>query len=177
MLEKIKETLNDVVSIADSCPEKYQVKCFEILLKASLAAEGVALADTGTVVPGRAKHKPSPEFFSRHNIVEEEWQKVFHFDGSSYSIIVGDLKERSVSKKQVKLALLIGVKALLETGEGELDKAQLVELCKQHAAYDSANFATRMRKNKNFFLPKGKNWILTKPGESKAADVIKELSQ
>lgn len=174
MLEKIKGLLNDVISIADSCPEKYQIKCFEILLNASLAIEGVAPASAGAIVPSRT---PQFEFFTRHNIGEEEWQRVFHFDGSSYSLIVSSLKEKSVSKKQVKLALLLGAKALLETGEGNLEKAQLVELCKQHAVYDSANFATHMRRNKNLFLPRGNNWILTKPGEGQAAEVIKELSQ
>jgi len=177
MLEKIKGALNDVISIADSCPEKYQVKCFEILLNASLAAEGIAPVSAGAIAPGRVTHEPYPEFFSRHNIGEEEWQTVFHFDGSSYSIIVGNLKERSVSKKQVKLALLLGVKGLLETKEGTIEKAQLIELCKQHAAYDSSNFATYMRKGKNLFLPRGNNWTLTKPGESQAAEVIKALSE
>jgi len=177
MLERIKEQLNDVINIADSCPEKYQVKCFEVLLNVLVAAEGLVpvagarLAAEGGVVRVR------PEFFARHSITEDEWQRVFHFDGQTYSLIVSDLKEKSVSKKQVKLALLLGTKKLLETGEAFVEKTELVELCKQHATYDSPNFATHMKRNKNQFLPRGKNWILTKPGESQAAEVIKELLQ
>jgi len=177
MLDRIKQQLNDVITIADSCPEKYQVKCFEVLLNALLSAEGIP---SGVKVPGEILMRPSPDFFTRYNIVEEQWQKVFHFDGTAYSIIVSDLNEKTASKKQMKLALLLGVKALLEggeSGEGIIEKGQLVELCKQYAAYDSANFTTYMRRNKNLFLPKGNNWILTKPGQKQAAEVIKELSQ
>lgn len=176
MLEEIKDKLNDVISIADECPEKYQVKCFEILLSALLSAKGMV---SGTVLAtgGQVVEKARPDFFTRHNIAEKEWQRVFHFDGTSYSIIVGALKEKPVSKKQVKLALLLGIKGLLETSEATLEKGQLVELCKKYDAYDSPNFATHMKKQKSLFLLKGDDWILTKPGESQAAEVIKELSQ
>jgi len=177
MLEKIKDKLNDVIAIADECPGKYQVKCFEILLNALLTAEGVVPVTSATVTTERVIGKPSPEFFTRHGIGEEEWQRVINFDGEAYSIIVSNLKEKSVSKKQIRLALLLGVKGFLETGVPTVEKSQLVELCKQHAAYDSPNFSTHMRKQKNLFLSKGKDWALTKPGESKAAEVIKELAQ
>jgi len=177
MLEKIKEKLNDVIAIANECPEKYQVKCFEILLNALVTAEGLVPVSPGAMAPGRVTENLYPQFFSRHSIGEEEWQRVFHFDGEAYSIIVSNLREKSVSKKQAKLALLLGTKALLETDEAIIERAQLVELCKQHAAYDSSNFASHMKKSKNLFLTKGNNWILTKPGETQAAEVIKELSQ
>ena len=39
MLEKIKDKLNEVVAIAETCPAKYQVKCFEILLSSLVRAE------------------------------------------------------------------------------------------------------------------------------------------
>lgn len=178
MLEKIKDKLNDVISIADECPEKYQVKCFEIILGALVATEGVAPVTGPAITAGRVIEKPGPDFFTRHNIAEEEWQRVFHFDGVSYPIIVSDLKEKPAAKKQVRLALLLGIKGLLETGDSIFEKGQLIELCKQHAAYDSSNFAAHMKKQKSLFVSKGKNnWTLTKPGESQATEVIKELSQ
>jgi hypothetical protein len=177
MLEKIKDKLNDVIAIADRCPEKYQVKCFEILLGALVTAESGVPVAGAAITTEQVVGKPRHDFFTRQNIAEKEWQQVFHFDGTSYSIIVSDLKERPVSKKQVRLALLLGIKGLLETGAPTIEKGQLIELCKQHAAYDSANFSAHMKNQKNLFLPKGNNWVLTKPGESQAAEVIKELSQ
>ena len=52
-----------------------------------------------------------------------------------------------------------------------------MELCKKYDAYDSSNFAMHMKKQKSLFLAKGDNWSLTKPGEKRAGEVIKELSQ
>ena len=177
MLEKIKDKLNDVIAIADECPEKYQVKCFEILLNALLTAEGVVPVTRATVTTERVIGKPSSEFFTRQNITEEEWQKVFHFDGTTYSIIVDDLKETTKSKKQVNLALLEGIKELLTGGVATIVKDDLIEFCKKYDAYDSSNFAAHMKKQKSLFLAKGDNWNLTKPGEKRAGEVIKELSQ
>jgi len=34
MFENVKVSLNEVIEIANKCPERYQVKCFEILLDA-----------------------------------------------------------------------------------------------------------------------------------------------
>ena len=39
MLEKIREHLSEVIKMADECPEKYQVKCFEVLLEALLRGD------------------------------------------------------------------------------------------------------------------------------------------
>jgi len=176
MLEKIKDKLNEVVAIAETCPEKYQVKCFEILLSSLVRAEVEVPVTGAAVTPGQAGEKAVPAFFAHQNITEEEWQKVFHFDGTTYSIIVDDLKETTKSKKQVKLALLEGIKVLLTSSVATIVKGDLMELCKKYDAYDSSNFAVHMKKQKSLFLAKGDNWSLTKPGEKRAGEVIKELS-
>lgn len=172
MFEKVKEHLNEIISIADECPEKYQVKCFEILLSALVRPEAPSVV-TAAGAPAITK----TDFLSRYNISQEECTRVFHFDGTSYSIIVKDLKEREKSKKQVKLALLSGIKELLNTGEAVVSKDALIELCKNYAAYDPKNFAAHMKKQRDLFLPKDNAWALTMPGQEKAAEVIKELAQ
>ncbi len=176
MLEKIKDELNEVIAIADQCPEKYQVKCFEILLSALLGTQGGVPVNVSAAT-GQVGGKAYPGFFTQQNISEEEFQQVFHIEGNQCSIIAGDLNEKTRSKKQVKLALLEGVKELLESGEFTITKENLVEMCKKYDAYDSPNFATNMKKQKSLFLAKGDNWVLTKPGEKRAGEVIKELSQ
>lgn len=172
MFEKIKDYLKEVISIADTCPEKYQVKCFEVLLSALVKPEipsAVGIAAAPAI--------PKTDFFSRYNISQEEWARVFHFDGSSYSIIVRDLKVKPTAGKQVRLALLLGAKELLNTGEATLSRDSLVELCKSYAAYDSKNFAKHMKSQKDLFLARDDAWALTMPGQDKAAEVIKELAQ
>lgn len=171
MFNKVKECLSEIIAIADKCPEKYQVKCFEVLLNALVRPE---ISTGGTVgeVPVPAKSN----FFSRYNITEEEWSKVFAFDGSSFSIIV-NLKDKAIARKQIKLALLLGVKNLLETGVSAFSRVSLVELCEKYATFDSSNFAKHMNKKKNLLLSKGDGWVLTRPGENEAAELIKELAQ
>lgn len=172
MFEEVKDHLNEVISIADKCPEKYQVKCFEILLSSLTRPEMPSIKGVAGA-PAVAKI----DFFSNYQIPQKEWQRVFHFDGSSYQVIVKDLKGRGKAPKQVKLALLIGVKELLETGEATISRELLIEACEKYAAYDASNFAANMKVRKNLLLPKGDGWVLTVPGQEQAAEVIKELAQ
>lgn len=182
MFEKIREYLNEVIEISNKCPDKYQTKCFEILLDALVKGE-TAVTGTATGVPTiitQASNQQEPLFFSTHDISPEVWKRVLHFDGNSYTIIVKDknIKDKAVSKKQVKLGLLLGIKNLLETREPIIPKGELINICKQYSAFDSANFATHIKKQKNLFISKAKNvWSLTVPGQEKAAEVIKELAQ
>lgn len=171
MFEKVKGHLNEIIDIADKCPEKYQEKCFEILLSSLVRPE----APSAVPIPS-APTVTKIDFFSNYNIPEEEWTRVFHFDGRSYRLIVKDLKERGKAPKQIKLALLLGVKALLETGEAIISKESLIDACETYATYDSSNFAGNMKRNKNLFLTTDDAWTLTVPGQERAAEVIKELA-
>lgn len=172
MFEKVKEYLNEVISIANKCPEKYQEKCFEILLSSLVRPEAPPVkAGVGTLPATKT------DFFSRHGVSEEVWAGVFHFDGTSYSIIAQDLKGKGKAPKQVQLALVLGVKGLLETGKAFTSRELLIATCKQYSAFDSSNFSGNMKKHKKLFLPEGDGWVLTVPGKEKAAEVIKELAQ
>jgi hypothetical protein len=172
MFDKVKEHLNEVITIANKCPEKYQEKCFEILLNSLVRPEAPPVkAGVGTLPATKT------DFFSRYSIAEEVWAGVFHFDGTSFSIIAQDLKGRGKAPKQVQLALLLGVKGLLETDKAFISKELLITTCKQYSVFDSSNFASYMKKQKRFFLPEGDGWVLTVPGKEKAAEVIKELAQ
>ncbi len=179
MFENVKASLNEVIDIANKCPEKYQAKCFEILLDSVVRGQTVLRPDVagGGGTAAGIGEKPEPPFFAKYSISEEVWTKVFHFDGNSYEIIVSAQKEKTKAKRQIKLGLLLGIKGLLETGTPHLSKDSLFELCKSHVAYDQANFSTYMKSHMNWFLQKGDGWVLTVPGMEEAANVIKELAQ
>ncbi len=173
MFEMVKDNLEKVVEISNSCPEKYQVKCFEVLLEALTRGEpGKVDASSKQDVSQKSK---SP-FFSQHNIQEEQWQQVYHCNGQDYEIIVKDLKEKTAAKRQVKLALLLGVKGLLESNDPSILKEELIGICKTYSCYDSSNFSTYMKYNKNLFLIRVNGWALTVPGQLKAAEAIKDLA-
>jgi len=178
MFEEVKEHLDEIVDIAGKCPEQYQAKCFEILLSALVRVETSAIRGVEGIpkIGASEREVPKADFFSRHGITEEDWSRVFDFDGSSWSI-TARLKEKQMSKKQVQLALLLGIKSLLEGTEPIILKSSLVELCRHYATYDRRNFAHHMRLHQILFRSKGKDWTLTRPGQEKAAEVIKELAQ
>jgi hypothetical protein len=178
MFEKVKEHLDEIVSIAGKCPEQYQVKCFEILLSALVRIEtpSIRVGEGKPEIGAGERVVPKADFFPRHGLTEEEWSRVFDFDGSSWSIIA-KLETKEKSKKQVQLALLLGTKSLLEGTEPIISKSALVELCKHYATYDGPNFARHMKAQKDLFLSRGKDWTLTKPGQDRAAEAIKELAR
>jgi hypothetical protein len=97
-------------------------------------------------------------------------------DGNSYRIIVKDLKEKTNSKKQVKLALLLGVGGLLAGGQPVFSKERLIEVCREYGAYDAPNFASHMKKQRDMFISQGNDWSLTVPAQQRAAEAIKELA-
>ena len=97
-------------------------------------------------------------------------------NGDSYRIIVKDLKEKTSSKKQVKLALLLGVGGLLTAGSPVFTKDRLIEVCREYGAYDAPNFASHMKKQRDMFIAQGNEWSLTVPAQQRAAEAIKELA-
>ena len=74
-------------------------------------------------------------------------------DGGSYRIIVKDLQEKTNSKKQIKLALLLGVGGLLAGGQPLFSKEKLIEVCREYGAYDGQRHRTRRDLLKGKLLP------------------------
>lgn len=176
MFKNIKEHIGEIIEIANKCPDKYQVKCFEVLLEALTRNAPSSIGVPTPVTQGSAQKLP--DFFNANDIKEDSWQKIFYYDGKAYSIIVKDLKEKTVSGKQIKLGLLLGIKNLLETGKASIQKDSLIALCKEHSAFDGPNFSTNMKNKKNLFLQESTKdtWVLTIPGQQKAAEAIKDLA-
>ena len=180
MFETVKEKLDEVISISEKCPEKYQIKCFEILLDALVHGQAPSLATqaTDTLVGTPELQKNASSFLSNNNISQDQLIRVFHINGGECNIIVQNLEDKTMSEKQVKLALLLGVKNLLQSGTPSIPKQELIGLCKDYASYDSSNFSAHMKNRKQLFVLKGRQiWELTQPGREKAAEVIKALAQ
>ena len=199
VFENVAEHLDEAVRLAERCPEKYQIPCFQALIRVlaqsdSLPAQngnGAAnhLAGNGETPAspsngsysssgptGKQPSERGPIFLEQHQIPEPSISRVYHLDGDSYRIIVKDLKEKTNSKKQVKLALLLGVGGLLAGGQPRFSKERLIEVCREYGAYDAPNFASHMKKQRDMFIAHGNDWSLTVPAQQRAADAIKELA-
>lgn len=209
MFENVAEHLDEAVKLAERCPEKYQIPCFQALIGV-LAQSDAIPADIGIGVGnghgrttngngetssssagGSYTNEPrtigNPDrqyqasergfvFLDQHQIPSASISRVYHLDGGSYRIIVKDLKEKTNSKKQVKLALLLGVGGLLVGEQPVFSKEKLIEACREYGAYDAPNFASHMKKQRDMFISQGNEWSLTVPAQQRAADAIKELA-
>ena len=212
MFENVGEHLDEAVRLAERCPEKYQLACFQALIR-MLAQHDSPLhlagnSDAHPFNPNRSTvdiqlphsngfdsermspyadlassadrtrddSERGPKFMDQYQIPEASISRVYHLDGQSYRIIVKDLKEKTSSKKQVKLALLLGIGGLLSGGQPIFSKQKLIEACREYGAYDAPNFASHMKKQRNMFISKGHEWSLTVPAQQRAAEAIKELA-
>tara|TARA_B100002049_G_C16040470_1_gene358686 strand:- start:80 stop:718 length:639 start_codon:yes stop_codon:yes gene_type:complete len=207
VFENVAEHLDEAVRLSERCPEKYQIPCFQALIKV-IAQSDALPSQTGNSVGypavcngagqsnGGNERSPvsangsyndnSPArqeagergiiFLDQHQIPGPSISRVYHLDGDSYRIIVKDLKEKTNSKKQVKLALLLGVGGLLVGGQPVFSKERLIEVCREYGAYDAPNFASHMKKQRDMFIAQGNDWSLTVPAQQRAAEAIKELA-
>jgi hypothetical protein len=198
VFENVAEHLDEAVRLAERCPEKYQIPCFQALIKvlaqsdSPLPQNGHAHqldmnAEAAFATTNGSHSSPAPNgqklsgergpiFLDQHQIPEPSISRVYHLDGESYRIIVKDLKEKTNSKKQVKLALLLGVGGLLSSGQPVFSKERLIEACREYGAYDAPNFASHMKKQRDMFIAQGNDWSLTVPAQQRAAEAIKELA-
>ena len=196
MFENVADHLDEAVRLAERCPEKYRIPCFQALIRVLAQSDSPASRDghpvngTGGVPaahtngsydgggPARQQQDGGrgPIFLDQHQIPGESISRVYHLDGGSYRIIVKDLKEKTNSKKQVKLALLLGVGGLLTGGQPVFSKERLIEVCREYGAYDGPNFASHMKKQRDLFIAQGNDWSLTVPAQQRAAEAIKELA-
>ena len=199
MFENVSEHLDEAVRLAERCPEKYKVPCFEALIRVlaepdsfqgqngsgsglpvDRSSETPSFAmncshePTGSTVSQQQGHR-GPIFLDQYQIPSLSISRVYHLNGDSYRIIVKDLNERTISKKQVKLALLLGVGELLTADSPVFSKDRLIEVCREYGAYDAPNFASHMKKQRDMFIAQGNGWSLTVPGQQRAAEAIKEL--
>ena len=209
VFKNVDEHLDEAVRLAERCPEKYQIPCFQALIRV-LAQSDSPLPQNGTgdvhLLNGNSTgngggdgsrgetssstpngssanygrpndgSERGPIFMDQHQIPEASISRVYHLDGHSYRIIVKDLKEKTNSKKQVKLALLLGIGGLLASGQPVFSKERLIEACREYGAYDAPNFASHMKKQRDMFISQGNEWSLTVPAQLRAADAIKELA-
>ena len=199
MFENVAEHLEEAVRLSERCPEKYQIPCFQALIRVLAQSDSLPAQNGNGEVqdstakgeiptspingsylsPGLTGQEPNKRgrlFLNQHQIPEPTISRVYHLDGDSYRVIVKDLKEKTNSKKQVKLALLLGVGGLLAGGQPVFSKERLIEVCREYGAYDAPNFASHMKKQRDMFIAHGNDWSLTVPAQQRAAEAIKELA-
>jgi hypothetical protein len=93
-------------------------------------------------------------------------------------LLASSIPGNSKATKLINLSLLLGVKQALESGSFTCTLKELRELAVHYDCYDSPNFSTTLKSNKNYYNPreKGADLELSGPGRKKAGEIIKNIA-
>lgn len=190
----IKARLSDIVEIAQSVPDQFQEKCFEVLLEAAIQERSRA----GGVVPGLApeadrKAAPPPPpawrvpgrvdaFLRRHGLPEEDLRAAVLVADDEVHIV----KEPSTggnAARQLDWAVLLALRSALLGGAFESDAESVRSICEEKGCYDRGNFAGNFKREpgKTLFRDvlerRGESQKLAEPGEERLAKLIGQLAK
>lgn len=194
-LEKLKSEIVEIAKIASAVPDRFQDRCFEVLLAALLDGRGESKEhNLGT--GGQSKHDteskdPSPSvialpshmkaFLRRRGIAADQLEAVVMIEDGSLHF----LKEptHKVAKRgQLEWALLLAAKNGLLENSLKVDPEDVRSIVQEKGYYDAKNFASNFKDSKfityfrNPLVPQGEAQQLTSEGEQALADLIKSLA-
>jgi len=169
--QKLRTELKEIVATAESVPEKYKEKCFEILFNRLMDAFQVGPAEKpkqiGDSLPKSAKKPPTSNY---ENVIATEGDLV---------TVIQSPPGNTVADKNVNAALLyLFGKELLDQNEATFSEVRNV--CKEHGCLDPTNFSKNIKRAKKYFIFSGtgpsQTIKLTVPGRNKAGSLVAELN-
>lgn len=184
MLDKLKADFDEIIALVNKTPASLQETALKMILEQwfkehvsqkpserSGRSGGEGTAFSG--VPDSIK-----PFLTANAITTESLEKVFHPTGPGAQLLASSIPGSGKANKLVSLSLLLCVKQALEAGTFTCMLKDLREMAIHYDCYDSPNFSTTLKANKNYYKPreKGENLELSGPGLKKAGDIIKSLA-
>ena len=183
-----EDQLSQIVQLANSVPQEYRQKCFEILLNNFLYQH--KLSET------LEKPKPSsPEkeqgskptdfiltidvkaFLSQYSLDESKLWKLFYVQDSELRPVY-KIKSHKKAKAQIELALLMALEQALINGQFQVSIEDLRSRCKDQKCHDTANFMAIIKSRKILFksIDSKKPLILSPEGKAELAEIVEEFS-
>lgn len=197
--EELKEEIKAIAEIANSVPEAFRERCFEILLQNLLSEtpkhkkteegkreEPSNQPNEGQKPPGGGKSSnglPTPTairvFIQKTQTTSEELARVVMFEDNQVHFI-REPQGHGIAKGQIEWALLLALKNGFESGSLEIDPESVRSVCQEKGYYDSPNFQKNFKNNAVLFAGpmerQGAAQKLTSEGQAELAKVVKELA-
>lgn len=179
------DELQEIVRQAETVPQDYRVKCFELLLAhalGQLSQRGVPPATPTPPTPPVSRELILPidvkAFLTQYGLEETVIRKYFLIQGQE----IRPIYRLSVTKKaraQVQHSLMIALESALSTGAFQVNIEALRARCHDQNHYDSANFMKTIRENANLYKAIDDVDVLTlsPDGKSELAELLEELAQ
>src|SRR5437870_2718188 len=129
--------LQEIVALANSVPEDYRQKCFELLLSHSMQGFGRAAPSPIPAAPAAMAEAPSNPFvipidvkalLNQFSLPEEALWKVFHVQGNDIRPIYR-LKTDKKGRAQIEHALMMALGSALTSGQFQVMTDALRQRC------------------------------------------------
>lgn len=185
MLDKLKAEFDIIMELVNKTPAPLQETAFKMILEKWFSANTAPkpiqpptpIGVGAPVVPGVVPEAIKP-FLTANAITTAILEKVFHPTGPGAQLLASSIPGNGKAKKVVNLSLLLCVKQALESGNFTCTMKDLRELAVHYDCYDSPNFSTTLKANKNYYKPrnKGADLELSGPGFKKAGEIINNIA-
>jgi hypothetical protein len=112
------------------------------------------------------------------NVSADQLSHFFHVENGKVDLIAAAAPGSTKTQQTINTYLLMGLKALLETGEAKFDDKAAREACQQLGCYDQTNHAAIIKNGKKNYLngSKDSGWTLTGPGQKAGAELVKGIT-
>jgi hypothetical protein len=181
-----REELERIVALAETLPETYRQKGFELLLTHALDGQsGQPIPSGDAPTDGHADRRAETQtlpidvkaFFNQHHLDLAALEKLFHIEGTEVRPIY-TLRDTTKVKAQIHLALLIALESAIHTGQFEIDTPTLRKRCQDQKCYDMANFMRHIRNNAGLFksIEPSQPLELSVEGKKQLADLVQRMT-
>lgn len=181
-----KEELKEIVDLCNSVPDKFQVKCFELVLTNSLKpTNGQQSEEKESKIPPPRDISSSDyklpitlsAFIGQYKLNSQNVLSLFHIDKESI-VPIYNLTARNKKQAQTQLALLLSLENALSTGKFSFDQKLLRTKCEENKIYDYTNFKTYLKQNNTYYKNIDDDEIfLTPEGKTALADLLETLTK
>lgn len=115
------------------------------------------------------------KWLTRNGLQANQIETIFSIGGDEIDLIADTVPGKSKTKRMYNIFLLKGVAAYLGTGAARFTHEQVKEACLHYDAYDSANFAARVKDFAEVSGSKETGYVLNARGLAAATQLVKEM--
>ena len=192
--ESLKDDIKQITEFANSVPEPFKEKCFEVLLQHLLSQQiapqrnllgAQKTQPDETKSPGSAK-LPFPAavkvFMRKTGVTEDELNAILLYENNDV-LFIQEPKTTIVGHGQIEWSLLLALKKAILSNEFTVDPEDVRSICKEKGFYDASNFAANFKYPANRALfkallkPQGDPQPLSDEGQATLGRLVKTYAE
>jgi hypothetical protein len=193
--DRLKAEIKAISELAQSVPEQFRDKCFDLLLSNLLSGEKKSSDSDRDRENDQdkdgdekiVKSGPIPVttqvrvLMKKTGVTEEQLGKILLYEGGEVHFIV-EPRPKGITTGQMEWSLLLALKNAILKNDLSVDPEDVRSVCQDKGYYDKANFAKTFKAGKNaaFFkkplIPQGEAQQLSPAGQDALGALITRLA-